>query len=211
MATMKTEPKPSRAAIRAEQPARKAKVAKKVAKRVVNKASIRGEALKKAAEPVNRVEVELNKNYSKAEKDRIIPQVLFIIESGASIHRACREVKGAPLPQTFQRWCREDPSLFERYTQSRLIGYLTFAEDIQEIADNPHQGITTVITTRSDGVEEKVTKEDMLGHRQLQVATRKWLLSKMLPKVFGDRLTVNENNSDSLNAALLAIAAKLPV
>lgn len=85
------------------------------------------------------------------------------------------------------------------------------AEDIQEIADNPHEGITTTTIMGPNGVEEKITKEDMLGHRQLQVATRKWLLSKMLPKVFGDRIAVAAVDPEALNDTLKALAAKLPV
>jgi hypothetical protein len=54
-----------------------------------------------------------------------------------------------------------------------------------EIADTPQIGIKTV--QKPSGTE--TTHGDMIEYRRLQVDTRKWLLSKVLPKVYGDRLT----------------------
>ena len=92
-----------------------------------------------------------------------------------------------------------------------MEGYLTFAEDLQEIADNPHQGVSTTTTTGPDGRTVKVTQEDMIEHRKLQIATRKFLLSKFLPKVFGDHLTIGPTTNEAVVENLRAIAAKLPV
>lgn len=153
-----------------------------------------------------------NRNFTELEKALITQVVLDNLENGWSLHRACREAPAGGLGvATFQAWLRQDEGLTAKYTQSRLRGYLMLAEDIQEIADNPHEGITTTTIMGPNGVEEKITKEDMLGHRQLQVATRKWLLSKMLPKVFGDRIAVAAVDPEALNDTLKALAAKLPV
>lgn len=168
-------------------------------------------ARKKAAAPIThplgwRVE------YSPAEKEAFIRVILDALETGVSLHRACRELEPkGPTATLFNYWVRQSPELTELYAQSRLRGYLAMAEEIQEIADNPNQGITTTTTSGPNGKEVKVVQEDMLGHRTLQIATRKWLLSKMLPKVFGDRVSSEPTSNEEVAKALKEIAGKLPV
>ena len=38
----------------------------------------------------------------------------------------------------------------------------------------------------------------MLGHRKLQIDTRKWMLSKMLPKIYGDKLELTGDKENPL-------------
>ncbi len=193
-------------------PARK-KSAKQVAveaRKARNKAAWTPDQKEEASRPVDRTHGGGGTHFTQEEKDRVIPLVLEKLEFGKSLWSACREVEGAPTTPVFQRWMREDSRLTKVYAECRLRGYLMFAEDIHEIADNPHEGITTVTTHTADGVEERITKEDMLGHRQLQVATRKWLLSKMLPKVFGDRVSLDTNDPKALQEVFQNLANKLP-
>ena len=59
------------------------------------------------------------------------------------------------------------------------------AEECLELADTPKFGVKQVES--EDGII--VTREDMLGHRKLQIETRLKLLAKWNPKKYGDRLT----------------------
>lgn len=166
----------------------------------------------KAAAPVIRHPKGWRVEYSKEEKEKFIGLILDALETGVSLHKACRDLgDGAPTSTLFTYWVRQSPELTELYATSRMRGYLTFAEDLQEIADNPHQGITTTRVSGPNGVETKVVEEDMLGHRTLQIATRKWLLSKFLPKVFGDRVQLEPTSNEEVAKALKEIAGKLPV
>jgi hypothetical protein len=86
------------------------------------------------------------------------------------------------------------------------------AEEVKDISDTPQRGKKVVHTTDENGETTTAeTHEDMLGHRRLQTDTRKWLLSKCLPKIYGDRTTVATETSDALGAALSDIAKRLPV
>ena len=62
--------------------------------------------------------------------------------------------------------------------RARLVGYHTMADDIIEIADNPETDAASVQRDR------------------LKVDTRKWLLSKALPKIYGDKLTAEVTGKD---------------
>lgn len=166
----------------------------------------------KAAAPVVRHPFGWRVEYSPEEKEKWIRLILDALETGVSLHKACRDLgENAPTSTLFTYWVRQSPELTELYATSRMRGYLTFAEDLQEIADNPHQGITTTTTIGPEGKEVKVVEADMLGHRTLQVATRKWLLSKFLPKVFGDRLQLEPTSNEEVAKQLKEIAGKLPV
>ena len=68
--------------------------------------------------------------------------------------------------------------------RAREAGCHALADQALNIADTPMLGV--VRTIKPDGaVEER--HEDMTQHRRLQIDTRKWLLSRWLPKVYGDR------------------------
>lgn len=180
------------------------------ARKARNKAAWTPDQQKEALRPVDRTHGGAPTHFTQEEKDRIIPLVLDKLEEGKSLWTACREVEGSPTTPAFQRWIREDDKLTKDYAAARLRGYLMFAEDIQEIADNPKEGITTVTIKGPDGTETRETSEDMLGHRTLQIATRKWLLSKMVPKVFGDRISLDTNDPKALQEVFQHLANKLP-
>ena len=65
-------------------------------------------------------------------------------------------------------WQLQDPEFARRYAHARRAQLATWAEDIVEIADG-----------------EGDPQRD-----RLRVDARKWILAKMLPHVYGDRVTV---------------------
>lgn len=156
--------------------------------------------------------------YDPQTKARVILEVLSKLRLGMSLNQACEEVEDAPLPHNFREWVRTDPTLEEHYARAREAGYQLMADELQHISDKTQTGVKTVSEkVFVDGKEVKgatkvtETRDEMLGHRRLQTDTRKWLLSKMLPKVYGDKLAIENNKSEDLAAQLSTIAAKLPV
>ena len=69
------------------------------------------------------------------------------------------------------------------------------AEDIIDIADTPKVGQKTV--SKATGLE--VTEGDMVDRSRLQVDARKWLLSKLAPKKYGDKVGVQHEGGVTLN------------
>jgi hypothetical protein len=104
------------------------------------------------------------------DKETRTNAVLGYIRDGMSLRAAA---KAASVPaSTFLDWCAADKDLAERYARARDSMIDAMADDLLTIADKPAQ----------DAVEAQ-------KHR-LQVDTRKWLLSKLAPKRYGDRLEV---------------------
>jgi len=133
---------------------------------------------------------------TKAQKAKVVPEILARVDSGWSLLKALEDVEGAPNKLMWYNWLRRDPELNQQYQEARLRGYFALADEMHEIADTPHIGKTVTETSDINGGSTKVVKEDMLGHRNLQISTRKWLLGKCLPKLFGDKITQEVSGPD---------------
>jgi hypothetical protein len=71
-------------------------------------------------------------------------------------------------------------------------GHDAIAEQALQIADTPQEGVRT--ERSEDGTKE--IREDMLGHRKLQIYTRLQLLAKWNPKKYGDRAALELTGKD---------------
>ena len=134
------------------------------------------------------------------------------LATGESLRAICRS-EGMPAESTVRYWALDDNlGFFAQYHKAREVGYERMAEDIIEMADNPR--IARKITERSDGSMETVTT-DAVDRARLQVETRKWLMSKALPKIYGDRLpaaggvVVNVNVMERATGARRVLLASL--
>jgi len=114
------------------------------------------------------------------------------LSQGRSLRSVCQD-DGMPSGKTFFSWLRTYPEFLKQYEAAKQESADAMAEDTLFIADTPLEG--EEITIKPDGSKE-VKKSDMLGHRRLQVDTRKWLMSKMKPKKYGDKLDMTTNGKD---------------
>ena len=127
--------------------------------------------------------------YSREVADKVCLRLCEV----ASLKRVCEE-EGMPPESTVRLWALDDVDGFAaRYTRARQIGYEGLADETLDIADNSTDA----------------------NLARLRVDTRKWLLSKVLPKVYGDRIALDHGGKiatgaeDMTDAELLARAAQL--
>lgn len=153
-------------------------------------------AAKAAARKANPPRPELAHPATKAQKAKVVPEVLARVDSGWHLTKALLDVEGAPTKLMWYNWLRRDPELNQQYQDAKVRGLMAMADELQEIADTPHLGETKTETSDANGGSSKVVTEDMLGHRNLQISTRKWLLGKGLPKLFGDRILQEVSGPD---------------
>lgn len=149
--------------------------------------------------------------YSAALAERICDQLM----DGKSLNEICK-AKDMPRESAIRMWVAADYMGFAaNYSRARLIGYERLAEEILQIANTPVSGfkkVTKPITYKdADGninptgeMLEEITEGDMIEHRRLQVDTRKWILAKMLPKVYGDKQQVELTGKVDIAGGLAA-------
>jgi hypothetical protein len=77
---------------------------------------------------------------------------------------------------------------------ARDVGYDAIAEEALQIADTPLIGETE--TSSANGLT--ITRQDMLGHRKLQIETRLKLLAKWNPNKYGDRQIIAGDKDNPL-------------
>ena len=122
--------------------------------------------------------------------------VLQRLADGESLNAICNDAD-MPAESTVRSWARDDVDGFAaKYARAREIGYDRLGEEILRIADTPQLG--EIRTAKADGGEE-VKYADMIEHRRLQVDTRKWMLAKMLPKKYGDKIDHNVTADLTIN------------
>ena len=112
--------------------------------------------------------------------DALGAQICERLASGATLRAICRD-DGIPSESTVRSWAIDTDHPFSaQYARARETGYSLMADELVEIADG----------TDSDAVgdDPSVVQRD-----RLRVETRKWLLSKALPKVYGERTAVDLN------------------
>ncbi|MGM5033515.1 terminase small subunit protein [Tardiphaga sp. 803_E3_N1_3] len=127
------------------------------------------------------------------------------LASGQTLREVCRD-DALPAESTIRLWVLEDREGFaRRYSQARELGYHSMADEVLEIADD---GTNDWIQRRKEsGETEAVIDHEHLGRSRLRFDARRWLLSKALPKIYGDRLNVDAKHdvSDQLADLMKAV------
>lgn len=119
-----------------------------------------------------------------AYSQEIADAICARLAEGESLNAIC-QTEGMPAESTVRSWALDDVEGFAaKYARAREIGYERLADEILRIADTPQPGTKTV--SKATGIE--TTEGDMIEHRRLQVDARKWMLAKMLPKKYGDKV-----------------------
>ncbi|EJW11256.1 Phage terminase, small subunit [Rhodovulum sp. PH10] len=113
------------------------------------------------------------------------------LSDGQSLRMICA-ASDMPSASTVFRWLQQHSDFREQYARAREAQADHMAEEILAIADTPQEGERR--EESADGY--KVIREDMLGHRRLQVDARKWLMARMAPKKYGDKVTSEVTGAD---------------
>lgn len=122
---------------------------------------------------------------SIAEREIIARQIFNEMRQGLSAYKACLKV-GVPQG-TFNGWLNEDAELAEDYARAREELHEFIAAEIIAIADAP------VPSNDKGGVDPGAIQK-----QRLQVDARKWLLSKLAPKKWGDKIEVSGDSENPL-------------
>lgn len=108
--------------------------------------------------------------------EEIVSVVLTAMEDGLSLRAACEQCDLAP--STFLLWVDGDPELAEHYARARDRLLDAKAEELEEIGERAATAETAV---------------EVAGLRLLS-DNRKWLLSKLAPKKYGDKVAIGGAN-----------------
>lgn len=115
--------------------------------------------------------------------------------------RLCDMFSDLPRPQTINAWRREKLEFSSKYAQAKMEQAELMAESIDDIAINLGQH---AYIDPSTGVAK--IDSGMVAHARLMIDTRKWLASKLAPKIYGDKLQTEHSVSDSTKEVVKRVA-----
>ena len=129
------------------------------------------------------------------DRAKVSALVLQGMRSGLSAFKAC---KAAGVNQsTFNDWLNADAALAADYARAREDLLEMMASDLLDIADRP------VGSTESGG-----TDSGAVADKKVQIDTRKWLLSKLAPKKYGDKLELSGDPANPLVQRIERVVVK---
>lgn len=127
----------------------------------------------------------------------IFDLILERIMCGESVNAICADA-GMPSRNSFYRWVLKDDELRDKFDSALNARSHAMAEDLLAIADEP-----------VGSLESGATDTGAVNKQRLQVDTRKWLMSKMTPKKYGDRVDhVSSDGSMSQKPTVIELVAK---
>lgn len=129
---------------------------------------------------------------------------------GESLRTVCAP-DDMPAVSTVFVWFQKHPEFTEQYTRAKQESADAMAEEILDISDN---GSNDWMERNFGNERTWITNGEALQRSRLRVDTRKWLMAKMKPKVYGEKLDLSgeqtvkhryeELDDDKLDAAIQA-------
>lgn len=156
----------------------------------------------------------MTRSWTPEEKAKACAEILVRVTGGKSLLSACANGDDwTPTESTFRDWCNADSVLAANYTSAREARSERIFEECLTIADSQEADVYL----DAEGSEQ--TNHDVIARAKLRIDTRKWMLGKMQPKVYGDKLAIGGADdlppvkheisaADILGAKLDAIASR---
>lgn len=134
--------------------------------------------------------------FTQQDRIDIAQRVFDHMAKGLSLRKACETV-GVNV-MTVGHWIDADPELQLQYTRARESLHDYIAQEIMDIADaDPRE-------TPSGQIDPAAVQK-----QKLQIESRKWLLSKVAPKKYGDKLELSGDKENPLKIEQTIDVSKL--
>ena len=129
---------------------------------------------------------------------KLAKEICGRIAEGESLIRICKDEK-MPNKSTVLRWAIAHKWFCDQYTQACELRHDVWAEEITDIADDATSDMT--VTDKGIGVDY-----ENIQRSKLRVDSRKWLLSKLKSKKYGDKVDVTTDGDKIQGAPVIIVS-----
>ncbi len=129
--------------------------------------------------------------YSQKQIEDYFNVICERITEGESLRSVLKD-ENMPSRQTFYKWIKDKDKLFDQYVRATSIRADVIFEEMFDIADNGTNDYKSVDI--GDGIEVQKVNTDHIQRSRLRIDARKWALSKMNPKKYGDKLDITSDD-----------------
>lgn len=110
--------------------------------------------------------------------------ILYRIAHGESVRTICKD-DAMPASSTIYEHLIESKEFAEQYARAREAQMDAMSDEILAIADDSTRDTMTV---GHDDSTREVADNEWINRSRLRVDTRKWLMGKLAPKKYGDKV-----------------------
>ncbi len=110
----------------------------------------------------------------------------IISTTSSGIKKLCRENPHLPDHTTIFQWRFEKEEFSRQYDDAKKAQIEILVEELREIADDSDND-----TMINPDTGREVVNNECVQRSRLKLDTRKWLASKLLPKLYGEKQTVD--------------------
>lgn len=115
-------------------------------------------------------------------------RICLLLAEGRTLTSICRDIPSLPTDQTIRNWALDPEHPFSsQYTRAREIGYHAMADTMVDISDE------NLNDTYMDEDGNARVNHDVIARSKLRFDARKWLLSKALPKIYGEKVALDHS------------------
>ncbi len=117
------------------------------------------------------------------------------LANGETLRAICSSGE-MPAESTVRNWAMNpEHPIFAHYRAAREVGYLRMADELLDISDDGTNDWMERKDSEGENVGWQVNGEHV-SRSKLRVETRKWILSKALPKIYGDKITAEHTGPE---------------
>jgi hypothetical protein len=138
--------------------------------------------------------------YSQELADHIMKRIAC---STCGIQELCEKDETLPSHQTIKNWTWEYPEFFARYLAAKEHQAHNLSEECEKMAREK--------SYIPDAQGNMKVDPGFVASQALMVSTRRWYVSKLAPKYFGDKKAIEEikNQNEDLKNELMALRTQL--
>lgn len=137
--------------------------------------------------------------YSFEEKNIILESIFELIENGKSLRKALLE-KGISS-KTFYVWIEEDESKVKQYARATELRAESLLDEMFDIVDDTSNDVDQFEIT--EGIMSERVNHENIQRSRLRYDARKWLVSKLNPKKYGDK--IQQEHSGGITANIISL------
>lgn len=139
--------------------------------------------------------------------EEVAAEICSRLSNGETLRGICRD-DHLPDEVTVRQWASQDyKGFYAQYARSRDIGLDAMADELMEISDNGTND--WMERNGAEGNEGYQLNGEHVQRSRLRVDTRKWYLSKLAPKRYGDRQQLEHTSPDgSMTKTVVILPAK---
>lgn len=105
-----------------------------------------------------------------------------IASSSKGLGRLCKDNPNWPNQDTIFTWLKIHSEFSEQYARAKRLQIEVLVDEIIEIADDSSQD--NIINQQGQIICNNAT----INRARLRIDTRKWIASKLAPKIYGDKI-----------------------